>query len=144
MAITYKNTWGSIITALKSKIKAEMKCPVFSQWDEVNKSTQFIRLITDGSTQEEIMVHSELSTYEISIQYIFQRRNNAQFQNYVLENISRLEALVHDNPTLTLSDGSKAYNVVIGDLEFDIEDEELQDFFITQYNFNCQHRGNLA
>ena len=51
MAVTYKNNWKNIITALMSKIKAEMKCPVFSNFDEVNKSNQFIRLMPTGSTQ---------------------------------------------------------------------------------------------
>ena len=45
MAVTYKNVWKNVLVALKSKIRAEMKCPVFSNWDETNKSNQFIRLV---------------------------------------------------------------------------------------------------
>ena len=51
MAVTYKNNWKNILTALMSKIKAEMKCPVFSDFDEINKANQFIRLVPKGSTQ---------------------------------------------------------------------------------------------
>ena len=38
MAVTYTNTWKNILVALKSKIKAEMKCPVLSGFDEKNNS----------------------------------------------------------------------------------------------------------
>ena len=44
MAVTYKNNWKNLLTVLKSKIRSEMKCPVFSDWDQTNKSNQFIRL----------------------------------------------------------------------------------------------------
>ena len=29
MAVTYTNNWKNILTALKSKVRAEMKCPVY-------------------------------------------------------------------------------------------------------------------
>ena len=32
MAVSYQNNWQNILTALMSKVKAEMKCPVFSDW----------------------------------------------------------------------------------------------------------------
>ena len=53
MAVTYTNNWKNILTAVKSKIRAEMKCPVYSGWDEQNKSNQFIRIIPVGSSQLE-------------------------------------------------------------------------------------------
>ena len=43
MAVTYTNNWKNILTALKSNIRAEMKCPVFSNWEETSKSNQFVR-----------------------------------------------------------------------------------------------------
>ena len=144
MAVTYKNTFNNVITALKSKLRTEIKCPVISDFDEVRKSNQFIRLIAAGSSQEEIMVHSETRVFQIDLQYIFLKRKQSAFQQFVLENTSRLEALIHDNPTLTLADSSKAFNVIIGDLELGFEDDELEDYFIAQYNFNCTHIGNYS
>ena len=42
MAVTYTNNWKNILTALKSKIRAEMKCPVYSDWEQEIKSNQFV------------------------------------------------------------------------------------------------------
>ena len=36
MPITFKNNWKNILSALKSKITAEIKCPVFSNYNETN------------------------------------------------------------------------------------------------------------
>ena len=64
MAVTYKNNWKNILTALMSKIKAEMKCPVFSGFDEENKSNQFIKLIPNGSEQGDGTKFSEHRTFK--------------------------------------------------------------------------------
>tara|TARA_R110002074_G_scaffold60359_1_gene146382 strand:- start:400 stop:837 length:438 start_codon:yes stop_codon:yes gene_type:complete len=145
MAVTYKNNWKNILTALISKIRAEMKCPVFSGFDEENKSNQFIKLIPNGSEQGDVTKFSEHRTFNISIHYYIMNQNNAQFQNYVLNQVSTLEALIHDNPTLSLVDSTTAYNLMIGDLELDVEPEdELEDYFIAGWNFSCEHLSNLG
>ena len=145
MAVTYKNNWKNILTALMSKIKAEMKCPVFSGFDEENKSNQFIKLIPNGSEQGDVTKFSEHRTFNIDIHYYILRQNNSQFQNYVLNQASILEALVHDNPTLSLADSTTAYNLMLGDLELDVEPEdEFEDYFIAGWDFSCEHLSNLG
>ena len=145
MAVTYKNVWKNVLTALKSKIRAEMKCPVFSNFDETNKSNQFIRLIPLGSDQGDVTKFSEHRTFNVSIQYYFIDRKNQQFQDYVLNQVSILEALVHDNPTVSLADSTTAYNLMIGDLELDVEpDDEYEDYFIAGWDFSCEHLSNLG
>ena len=140
MAGTYTNNWKNILTALMSKIKAEMKCPVFSDFDEVNKSNQFIKLIPNGSEQGDVTKFSEHRTFNIDIQYYIINRKDSQFQNHVLTQASILETLFHENPTLALADGSTAYNLMIGDLELNVEPEdELEDYFISGWTFTCEH-----
>ena len=145
MAGTYTNNWKNILTALMSKIKAEMKCPVFSDFDEENKSNQFIKLIPNGSEQGDVTKFSEHRTFNIDIQYYIMNRKDSQFQNYVLNQVSILEALVHDNPTLSLADSTTAYNLMLGDLELDVEPEdEFEDYFIAGWDFSCEHLSNLG
>ena len=144
MAVTYTNNWKNILTALKSKIRAEMKCPVFSQWEETSKSNQFIRLVLTGSNQGDVTKFSEHRTFNIDIQYLFLKRNNTEFQNYVLNQVSILEALVHDNPTISLADSTTAYNLMIGDLDFTSTDDEYEDYFIAGWDFSCEHLSNLG
>ena len=146
MAVTYTNNWKNILTALKSKVRAEMKCPVYCDWEEEIKGNQFIRIIPTGSSQGDVTKFSEHRTFNMDISYYFLNRKNKQFQNYVLNQVSILEALVHDNPTLSLADSTKAYNVMIGDLEFDVtdEDEKSEDYFIAGWNMSCEHLSNLG
>ena len=59
--------------------------------------------------------------------------------------MSILEALIHDNPTLTLANSTTAYNLMIGDLELNVEaEEEFEDYFISEWNFSCEHLSNLG
>ena len=144
MAVTYKNNWKNISTALMSKIRAEMKCPVFSTYDD-NKANQFIKLIPTGSEQGDVTKNSELRTFNYNIHYYMVTQKNAQFQDYVFNQVSILEALIHDNPTLSLADNTVAYNLLIGDLELDIEQpEDYEDYFIAGWSFSCLHLSNLG
>ena len=144
MAVTYTNNWKNILTALMSKIRAEMKCPVYSNWDQDIKANQFIRLVPTGSSQGDVTKFSEHRTFNMEVKYYFLNRKDSQFQNYVLNQVSILEALVHDNPTVSLSDSTTAYNIMAGDLEFNIEEEEYDDYFIAGWDMSCEHLSNLG
>ena len=110
MSVTYTNNWKNILIALMSKVRAEMKCPVYSDWEQELKGNQFIRIIPIGSAQTEKATFMEVREFTMDCQYYFLKRNDSQFQNYVLNQVSILEALIHDNITLDLADNSKAVN----------------------------------
>ena len=144
MSVTYTNNWKNILTALMSKVRAEMKCPVYSDWEQELKGNQFIRIIPIGSMQTEKATFMEVRQFTMDCQYYFLKRNDAQFQNYVLNQVSILEALVHDNITLDLADNSKAVNITLGDLDFNVEVEEYDDYMVCQWSLTCTHFGNTA
>ena len=145
MAVTYTNVWKNILTALKSKIRAEMKCPVYSDWYDEVKGNQFISVIPTSSEQGDVTSKSEHRTFNMEVRYYFLNRNNKQFQNYVLNQVSILEALVHDNPTLSLADSTTAYNLRSGNNEIDIEQAEgYEDYLVTSWDFSCEHLNNLG
>ena len=143
MAVTYTNNWKNILTALKSKIMAEMKCPVYSDWEVNVKSNQFIKIIPTGSSQLEKATFMEVREFNMDCQYFFLKRKDSKFQDYVLNQVSILEALVHDNITLTLSDDTKAVDVTMGDLDFNVEIEEYDDYMVAQWSLSCTHFGNV-
>ena len=59
--------------------------------------------------------------------------------------MSILEALIHDNPTLTLADSTTAYNLMIGDLDLEVDTgDEYEDYFIAGWDFSCEHLSNLG
>ena len=142
MSVTYTNNWKNILTALKSKIRAEMKCPVYSNWEEELKGNQFIRIIPIGSSQLEKATFMEVRSFSMECQYYFLRRKDNKFQDYVLNQVSILEALVHDNITLELADATKAVNITLGDLDFNVEVEGYDDYMVAQWSLTCTHFGN--
>ena len=144
MAVTYTNNWKNILTALKSKIRAEMKCPVYSDWDKQVKGNQFIKIVPVGSSQLEKATFMEVREFDMECQYFFLKRKDNKFQDYVLNQVSIMEALIHDNITLTLSDDTKAVDVTLGDLDFNVEVEEYDDYMVAQWSLNCTHFGNTA
>ena len=142
MSVTYTNNWKNILTALKSKIRAEMKCPVYSNWEEELKGNQFIRIIPVGSSQLEKATFMEVRSFDMECQYYFLRRKDNKFQDYVLNQVSILEALVHDNITLELADATKAVDVTLGNLDFNVEVEGYDDYMVAQWSLTCTHFGN--
>jgi len=144
MSVTYTNNWKNILTALKSKIRAEMKCPVYSNWEEELKGNQFIRIIPVGSSQLEKATFMEVRSFDMQCQYYFLRRKDNKFQDYVLNQVSILEALVHDNITLELADATKAVDVTLGNLDFNVEVEGYDDYMVAQWSLTCTHFGNAG
>tara|TARA_R100001163_G_C5066796_1_gene205444 strand:+ start:3341 stop:3775 length:435 start_codon:yes stop_codon:yes gene_type:complete len=142
VSVTYTNNWKNILTALKSKIRAEMKCPVYSNWEEELKGNQFIRIIPVGSSQLEKATFMEVRSFDMQCQYYFLRRKDNKFQDYVLNQVSILEALVHDNITLELADATKAVDITLGDLDFNVEVEGYDDYMVAQWSLTCTHFGN--
>ena len=144
MSVTYTNNWKNILTALKSKIRYEMKCPVYSDWEEEIKANQFIRVIPVGSSQLDKASFIEVREFDMDCQYYFLKRKDKQFQNYVLNQVSILEALIHDNITITLADSTQAVNVTLGELDFNVEVDGYEDYLVAEWNLSCTHFGNPA
>ena len=144
MSVTYTNNWKNILTALKSKIRSEMICPVYSDWEEEIKANQFIRVIPVGSSQLDKASFIEVREFDMDCQYYFLKRKDKQFQNYVLNQVSILEALIHDNITITLADSTQAVNVTLGELDFNVEVDGYEDYLVAEWNLSCTHFGNPA
>jgi len=144
MAVTYTNNWANILKALKSTIRAEMKCPVYSNWEEDIKANQFIKIVPVGSSQLEKATFMEVRSFDMECQYYFTKRKDNMFQDYVLNQVSILEALIHDNITLELADQSKAVDITLGDLDFNVEVEGYENYMVAQWNLTCTHFGNTG
>ena len=146
MAITYTNNFNNIMDKLMEIVKAEMPIPVVKATlaDPLLKANESIRIIPNGSTLTEYASFMEQREYSITIQYVFtDRRDNHNFLDHVMNNCSRLEALVHDNITVTLTDSTTAFNLRMNEMELDAEIEE-EGFFVVEYDFTCEHIGNVA
>ena len=148
MAVTYENNFNFIVDKLMELIKTEMPVPVqkTTTGQPLLKANESIRLIPNGSSLVEYASFMEQREYSITIQYVFQdRRESHNFLDHVMNNSSRLEALIHDNITMTLGDtnSTRAFDLRMNDMELDADIDE-EGFFVVEYDFSFQHIGNQA
>ena len=146
MAVTYTNNFNNIMDKLEEIIKTEMPVPVQKSTNDqpMLKSNAFIRLIPNGSSLVEFASHMEQREFSITIQYIFQdKRESHNFLDHVMNNSARLEALIHDNITITLADSTTAFNLRMNEMDLDADTDE-EGFFVVEYDFTCEHIGNVG
>ena len=88
----------------------------------------------------EYNVTSETREFTIQILYYFLEANVRDTAlDHILRTVSRIEALIHDNVVMTLSDSSQAFNCRMQSTELNAGDE---DMYIVEWEYKCMHLGN--
>ena len=145
MAVTFTNNWKNILDQLRKVLRDEYKgsLPVYIGADETNAGTQFIRLDPIGSELTEYMVNSETREFTINVYYVFSGANVKKTAlDHVLRFVSRTEALIHDNISMTLADSTKAFNCRFESTDLNTDEEEST--YVVQWVWKCQHLGNTG
>jgi len=144
MPVTFTNNWKNILDKLRSVLRTEFKgtLPVYIG-DEGSEGSQFIRLDPIGSEFIEYMHSSESREFTISVFYYFAEHNLKKTAlDHVLRYVSRIEALIHDNVTMTLSNSSQAYNCRFESTQLNPDEES--GVYVVQWEYKCQHTGNIS
>ena len=145
MAVSFTNNWKNILDKLKSILRTEFKnaLPVYVGHESESTSTQFLRLDPIGSELLQYNVTSESREFTIEIYYVFAERNLKKTAlDHVLRFTSRIEALIHDNTAVTLSDSSNLYNCRMETTE--LRPDEESGVYVVQWEYKCQHTGNIS
>ena len=145
MAVTFTNNWKNILDKLRSVLRTEYggTLPVYIGAEETNAGTQFIRLEPVGSELMEYSVGSEMREFTVNIYYVFSGANVKKTAlDHVLRFVSRTEALIHDNITMTLADSTSAFNCRFESTELNADEEEST--YVVRWVWKCQHLGNLG
>ena len=144
MPVTFTNNFKNILDKLQSVFRTEFKntLPVFVGEENEKVGSQFLRLDPIGSELIEYNVNAELREYTINIfLYFGDKSHNRTKLDAVLRLVSRIEALIHDNISMTLSDSSNLFNNRLESTTLDaVEDSEN---YVVQFVFQGQHLGNL-
>ena len=143
MPVTFTNNWKNILDKLSNILRTEYKgsVPVY-KGDSNRGGTQFIRLIPTGSSLSEYNTNSETREFAILVQYYYSNKNIKDTAlEHILRMVSRTEALIHDNITMTLSDSSTAFNCRFESTELNTGDEE--GLYLVEWEWRCQHLSNL-
>ena len=145
MAIAFTNNWKNILDQLRNVLRSEYKnsLPIYIGAEESNAGTQFIRLEPIGSELTEYMVNSETREFTINVYYVFSGANVKKTAlDHVLRFVSRTEALIHDNISMTLADSTKAFNCRFESTDLNTDEEEST--YVVQWVWKCQHLGNTG
>ena len=145
MAVNFENNWKNILDKLESVIETEFKgaLPVF-KGDPVPKGVnQALQLTPVSSTLSEYNATSETREFTIEIRFMFNEPNFSEtVLDHILRQVSRIEALIHDNVAMTLSDSSNAFNCRFESTELNADDES--GVYVVVWDYKCQHLGNVG
>ena len=143
MAVTFTNNWKNILDQLRKVLRDEYKgtLPVYIGADDSNTGTQYIRLDPVGSELTEYNTNSETREFTIDIFYVFGGANVKKTAlDHVLRFVSRTEALIHDNMSMTLADSSDAFNCRFESTDLNVDEDEST--YVVQWVWKCQHLAN--
>ena len=144
MATTFTNNWKNVLDKLQSTIRAEFKntLPTYRGFDNDPTGSQYLRLIPIGSNLLEYSITSETREFSINMMLHFKSANIKQSAlDNILRLVSRLESLIVDNISMTLSDSTKVFNCRIESTSFDSSNSEEH---IVTFDYKCMHLSNLA
>ena len=145
MAVTFTNNFKLILDKLESIIESEFKgaLPTFKGNSIPKGINQAIQLIPTGSDLSEYNTTSEIREFSIEIRFVFNEANvNETALDHILRQVSRIEALIHDNVSMTLSDSSSAFNCRFESTELNAEEES--GIYVVLWDYKCQHLGNVG
>ena len=145
MAVTFTNNWKNILDKLESVLETEFKgaLPVYKGNTVPKGVNQALQLVPTGSVLSEYNITSETREFSVTVRFIFAEVNVKETAlDHILRYVSRIEALIHDNVSMTLSDSSNAFNCRFETT--DLNTDEESGIYITEWAWKCQHLGNVG
>ena len=145
MAISFTNNWKNILDKLESILEIEFKgsLPVYKGNTIPTGVNQALQLTPAGSTLSEYNTNSETREFTINVRFIFNEANiNETALDHILRQVSRIEALIHDNVAMTLSDSTRAFNCRLESTNLNADEES--NIYVVQWEYKCQHLGNTG
>ena len=143
--VTFTNNWKNILDKLESILETEFKgaLPIYKGNSIPAGINQALQLVPTGSVLSEYNVNSETREFSIQVRFIFNEANvNETALDHILRQVSRIEALIHDNVAMTLSDTTKAFNCRFESTTLNSEEES--GIYVVLWEYKCQHLGNTA
>ena len=145
MAVTFTNNFKNILDKLRNILRTEFKnaLPVYIGHESATSGAQFLRLDPIGSELLTYMVNSETREFTVNMYYYFLDKNIKKTSlDHVLRYVSRIEALVHDNISMTLTDSTDAFNCRVESTALNSLEEENE--YVVEMIWKGQHLGNTG
>ena len=143
--VTFTNNFKNILDKLREILRTEFKgaLPVYIGHESVQASTQFVRLDPIGSELLTYMATGEQREFTVNMYYYFLDKNIKKTSlDHVLRYVSRIEALMHDYTSTTLTDSSNLYNGRIESTSLNALEDENE--YVVEFVWKGQHTGNMG
>ena len=143
MAVSYDNNWDNILNKLQGLFRAEFAntLKVYKGIKNDMESNQYLRLYPISSTLVDYSTQSETREFGIGMILYFKEPNmkKAGVDN-VMRLVSRIETIVANNNSMTLSDDSITYNCRVESSELEATDNEYQ----VEFDYRCVHANDIS
>ena len=144
MGILFTNNWKNIADKLRSTFRTEFKgaLPVYINDENVSTGGQYLQLDLASTSLSQKMLGCELREYTVNISYIFQSPNVKKSSlDHILRYTSRIEQLMQNNISLSLTDSTTAVNCRIEST--DLQEGEDNSYLVS-FDWKCQHLSGLS
>ena len=144
MAVSFTNNWKNILDKLENTLRTEFKgaLPVYKGNSVPKGVNQALQIIPTGSVLSDYNATSETREFSIQVRFMFNEANvNETALDHILRQVSRVEALIHDNVAMTLSDSTQAFNCRFESTALNAEEES--GVYVVLWEYKCQHLGNV-
>ena len=145
--VTFTNNWKNILDKLENILEAEFKgaLPVYKGNDIPKGTNQALQLSPTGSVLSDYNATSETREFSIQVRFIFNEVNiNETALDHILRQVSRIEALIHDNMTMTLSDSPATEALNCRFESTDLNAEEESGIYVVLWEWKCLHMANMG
>jgi len=146
VATSFVNTWKNILDKLENVFRTEFKGALPIYTGEVNEKvgSQYLRFDPVGSDLVEYNSQSETREYSINMFLYFGDKSESRTKlDAVLRLVSRIESLVMDNVSMTLSDSTKIFNCRVESTQLDAEEDDTENYVVL-FEFKGVHLGNVS
>lgn len=142
MAVAFTNNWDNVLTKLENILKTEFEgsLNIYRSLNNVHEGNQYLRISPISS--ELIDYSGSLETREFTIDlFLYFKILNVKKTDtdQVMRFLSRLETIIGNNMTMTLSDSSQAYNCRIESTEIDTSNPEE---YLINLSYKCLHQNS--
>ena len=143
MATSFTNNWKNILDKLENIFKTEFKGALkVYVGASAEAGNQYLRIDPTGSDLIEYNVSSETREFTIQVLYYFLEANvKDNSLDHILRTVSRIEALIHDNMAMTLSDSSNLFNCRMQSTTLNAGED---DMYVVEWEYKCMHLGNTG
>tara|TARA_R100001594_G_scaffold129695_1_gene168421 strand:+ start:1345 stop:1779 length:435 start_codon:yes stop_codon:yes gene_type:complete len=144
MPVTFTNNWKNILDKLQSVLRTEFGGSL-TVYRGMQKTTgnQYLRLVPLSSELSEYNINSETREFTIQVLYYFFEKNMRETAlDHVMRMTSRIEALIHDNITMTLADSTNVFNCRFESTNLNADEDE--EAYVVEWEWKGQHLGNAA